>query len=116
VRTLSASVCVSAASLLAPSDEFRVGRLVARFRWVDAYRSRMTSPLLTEGDLDRGHAPDVISPYWRCVVVDPTTGAVCTRRPHGDMQHCGCQVVHGTGWSNRLVLWTAEPSGLGLDG
>ena len=62
---------------------------------------------MTEGDLDRGHAPDLTSPHWRCGIVDPATGAVCTHRPHGsDVQHCGYQAVQGTGRSIRLVRWT----------
>lgn len=74
---------------------------------VPAYRANMTSPLLTEGDLDRGHAPDLTSPHWRCGIVDPATGAVCTHRPHrDDEQHKGYQAVQGTGRSTRLVQWT----------
>ena len=58
---------------------------------------------MTEGDLDRGHAPDLTSPHWRCGIVDPATGAVCTHRPHSsDVQHCGYQAVQGTGRSIRL--------------
>lgn len=41
----------------------------------------MTTPLLTEGDLDRGQPPDLTSPHWRCGIVDPATGAACTLRP-----------------------------------
>jgi hypothetical protein len=67
----------------------------------------MTTPPLTEGDLDRGRAPDLKSPHWRCSTVDPTTGAVCTRRPHrDDEQHQGHQAVQGTGRSTRVVSWT----------
>lgn len=65
----------------------------------------MTTPLLTEGDLDRGRAPELKSPHWRCSIVDSATGAVCTRRPHRDEQHQGYQAVQGTGRSTRLVNW-----------
>jgi hypothetical protein len=35
--------------------------------------------LLTEGDLNRGRAPELTSPHWRCGIVDPkASGAVCT--------------------------------------
>jgi hypothetical protein len=61
---------------------------------------------LTEGDLDRGRAPDLKSPHWRCSTVDPTTGAVCTRRPHRDKQHQGYHAVQGIGRSTRLATWT----------
>jgi hypothetical protein len=65
----------------------------------------ITHPL-TEGDLDRGRAPDLKSPHWRCGIVDPSTTAVCTRRPHHDEQHRGYQAVQGTGRSTRLTAWT----------
>ena len=75
--------------------------------WVGAYRATMTSPLLTEGDLDRGRPTDLTQPHWRCGIVDRATGAVCTRRPHrDDEQHKGYQAVQGTGRSTRLVQWT----------
>jgi hypothetical protein len=64
------------------------------------------TPLLTEGDLDRGRPPDTTKPQWRCGIVDPATGAVCTRRPHGDEQHRGRQAVQGAGRSSKLVAWT----------
>jgi hypothetical protein len=55
-----------------------------------------TSPL-TEGDLDRGRAPDLKRRHRRCSTVDPATGAVCTLRPHShDEQHRGHQAVQGT--------------------
>lgn len=67
----------------------------------------MTTALLTEGDLDRGRPPDLKSPHWRCGIVDPATGAVCTRRPHrDDEQHQGYQAVQGTSRSTRIVRWT----------
>jgi hypothetical protein len=67
----------------------------------------MTLALLTEGDLDRGRPPDLTTPHWRCCIVDPATGAVCTLRPHGkDAQHKGYQAVQGTGRSTKLVAWT----------
>ncbi len=47
----------------------------------------MTTPLLTEGDLDRGRPPELKSPHWRCGIVDPATGATCTLRPHTDDKH-----------------------------
>jgi hypothetical protein len=66
----------------------------------------MTIALLTEGDLDRGHQPDLTRPHWRCRVVHAASGAVCTRRPHGDDgQHQGYQAVQGAGRSTRLVEW-----------
>jgi hypothetical protein len=65
----------------------------------------MTSPLLTEGDLDRDRPPQLTSPHGRCGVVP--TGAVCTRWPHGDgEQHQGYQAVQGTGRSTCRVPWT----------
>ena len=67
----------------------------------------MTVPFLTEGDLDRGRPPDLTSPQWRCGIVDPATGAVCTRRPHGqDEQHKGRAAVQGAGRSSKVVSWT----------
>lgn len=67
----------------------------------------MMTPLLTEGDLDRGHAPDLTSPQWRCGIVDPATGAMCTRRPHREFQeHKGWAAVQGAGRSRMLVEWT----------
>ncbi|MGH3847146.1 MAG: hypothetical protein ACRDS0_37860 [Pseudonocardiaceae bacterium] len=67
----------------------------------------MTTPPLTEGDLDRGGPPELTSPHWRCRIVDPATGAVCTRRPHAEDQcHQGWAAVQGTGRSTRLVSWT----------
>ncbi|MGH3846784.1 MAG: hypothetical protein ACRDS0_35985 [Pseudonocardiaceae bacterium] len=65
--------------------------------------------LLTEGDLDRGRAPDLTIPHWRCGIVDPASGAVCTRRPHGDEeQHQGWEAVQGAGRSTRLVGWSGD--------
>lgn len=61
---------------------------------------------LTEGDLDRGRAPDLNSSHWRCSTVDPATGAVCIRRPHRDTEHRGYHSVQGTGRSTRLATWT----------
>src|SRR5918998_2635168 len=67
----------------------------------------MITTLLTEGDLDRGRLPELKSPHWRCSIVDPATGAVCTRRPHGqDQEHKGWEAVHGAGRSKRQVSWT----------
>jgi hypothetical protein len=67
----------------------------------------MTRPLLTEGDCDRGHPPDLTRPHWRCRVVDPATGAVCTLRPHDDNQeHKGLAAVQGLGRSTKPVAWT----------
>ncbi|MGH3847533.1 MAG: hypothetical protein ACRDS0_39880 [Pseudonocardiaceae bacterium] len=66
----------------------------------------MTIPLLTEGDLVRGGPPELTSPHWRCGIVDPATGAVCTRRPHAeDKCHQGWAAVQGTGRSTRLASW-----------
>jgi hypothetical protein len=66
----------------------------------------MRTALLTEGDIDRGRAPDLTSPHWRCRIVHAASGAVCTRRPHGDdVQHQGYQAVQGAGRSTRLVQW-----------
>lgn len=58
----------------------------------------MTTPLLTEGDLDRGGPPELTSPHWHCGIVDPATGAVCTRRPHNadEGQRKGRAAVQGT--------------------
>ena len=62
--------------------------------------------LLTEGDLDRGRPPDLTSQHWRCGIVDPATGRVCTRRPHADgEQHKGRSAVQGAGRSTRPVSW-----------
>jgi hypothetical protein len=67
----------------------------------------MINPPLTEGDLDRGRAPDLKSPHWRCGIVDPSTTAVCTRRPHRDDQrHQGYHAVQGIGRSIRVTTWT----------
>jgi hypothetical protein len=67
----------------------------------------MTTPLLTEGDLDRGQPPSLRSPHWRCGIVHAASGAVCTRRPHrDDEQHQGYQAVQGIGRSTRLVSWS----------
>lgn len=61
---------------------------------------------LTEGDLVRGCPPDRSFRQWRCRVVDPATGAVCTRRPHGDEEsHQGWEAVQGVGRSTRLTSW-----------
>ncbi|HEY3689458.1 MAG TPA: hypothetical protein VGL46_04040 [Pseudonocardiaceae bacterium] len=46
----------------------------------------ITHPL-TEGGLDRGRAPDLKSPHWRCGIVDPSTTAVCTRGLPGCTGH-----------------------------
>jgi hypothetical protein len=41
--------------------------------------------------------------------VDRPTGAVCTRRPHGqDQEHQGWAAVEGAGRSKKLVGWTGE--------
>jgi hypothetical protein len=62
--------------------------------------------LLTEGDLVRGRAPDLTSPHWRCGIVDPATGAVCTFRPHGDdLEPKGWAAVQDAGRSTKLVSW-----------
>jgi len=67
----------------------------------------MTTPLLTEGDLDRGRPPELKSPHWRCGIVDPASGATCTLRPHTpDKHHRGRQAVQGAGRSTRIVTWT----------
>jgi hypothetical protein len=67
----------------------------------------MTLSLLTEGDCVRGHPPDLTSPHWRCSIVDPATGAVCTLRPHGaDKKHRGLAAVQGLGRSTKPVAWT----------
>ena len=67
----------------------------------------MTTPLLTEGDLDRGRPPDLTIWQWRCGIVDPTTGAVCTLRPHNDdQQHRGQQAVQGSRRATRVITWT----------
>jgi hypothetical protein len=64
-------------------------------------------PLLTEGDLDRGRPPDLTSHHWRCGIVDPATGAVCTRRLHGSgVQHYSFAAVQGGGRDRRLVTWS----------
>jgi hypothetical protein len=47
-------------------------------RDTDLTCTHMITRPLTEGDLDRGRAPDLKSPHWRCSTVDPATGAVCT--------------------------------------
>ncbi|MGH3797151.1 MAG: hypothetical protein ACRDSP_19945 [Pseudonocardiaceae bacterium] len=66
----------------------------------------MSAPLLTEGDLDRGRPPSLKSPHWRCSIVDPASGAVCTRRPHGDdTPHQGYEAVEGGTRSARLTSW-----------
>ena len=74
---------------------------------VSLYPCGMTEPLLTEGDLVRGRGPDLVNQHWRCAVVDPATGAVCTLRPHdeGD-EHKGLAAVQGTGRSTKVVSWT----------
>jgi hypothetical protein len=64
----------------------------------------MITRLLTEGDLDRGRPPARKSPHWRCSIVDPASGAVCTRRPGHDGQHKGYETV--TGGSTRLTDWS----------
>ncbi|MFN2495397.1 MAG: hypothetical protein ABR608_05765 [Pseudonocardiaceae bacterium] len=67
----------------------------------------MVTELLTEGDLDRGHPPDLKSPYWRCSIVDPDSGAVSTLRPHGDDQpHEARERVMGTVRRTRVTTWT----------
>ncbi|MCA1674198.1 MAG: hypothetical protein LC799_19080, partial [Actinobacteria bacterium] len=67
----------------------------------------MVTELLTEGDLDRGHPPDLKSPHWRCSIVDPDSGAVCTLRPHSDdRKHQGVQAVEGGRRATRTVSWT----------
>lgn len=72
-----------------------------------AYRRRVITPLLTEGDLDRGRPPDLTSPHWLCNIVDPDSGAVCTLRPHDDDKpHQGIRAVEGGGRSTRVVTWT----------
>jgi hypothetical protein len=68
---------------------------------------RHDQPLLTKGDLNRGRAPELKSPHWRCGIVDPATGATCTLRPHTqDKQHQGREAVQGAGRSTRIVTWT----------
>src|SRR5438105_1613346 len=67
----------------------------------------MTEFLLTEGDLDRGRPPGVTSPHFRCSIVDPATGAVCTKRPHrSDVEHQGFAAVQGGGWDRHVVTWS----------
>jgi hypothetical protein len=53
-----------------------------------------------------------VNQHWRCAVVDPATGAVCTLRPHdeGD-EHKGLAAVQGTGRSTKVVSWTGVRSG-----
>jgi hypothetical protein len=65
----------------------------------------ITHPL-TKGDLNRGRAPDLKSHHWRCRIVDPATGALCTRRPHHDNEHRGYHTVQGTDRSSCLTTWT----------
>src|SRR5437764_5011408 len=66
----------------------------------------MTGFLLTGGDVARGRPPDVASLSWRCGIVDPSTGAVCTMRPHGeDLEHQGFEAVQGGGRDRRAVAW-----------
>lgn len=66
----------------------------------------MVTPLFTEGDLDCGRPSELKSPRWRCGIVDPATGAVCTLRPHtDDKQHRGREAVQGAGRSTRVVTW-----------
>jgi len=57
------------------SPEWLVLRVAVPDNRVHANRHNMTTPLLTEGDLDRGHPPDLTSPHWRCGIIDPATGA-----------------------------------------
>ena len=66
----------------------------------------MITAVLTEGDLDRGRAPEVTSAQWRCGTVDPATGAVCARRPHRDEQHRGHHVGRGAGRATSVATWT----------
>lgn len=67
----------------------------------------MVSQLLTEGDLDRGRPPERKSPHWRCGIVDPDSGAVCTLRPHGaDKPHKAWERVPGTLRETRVTTWT----------
>lgn len=67
----------------------------------------MTTPVLTEGDVARGHGPDLTRRQWRCGIVHAATGAVCTSRPHGDeVQHRGYEAAQGAGRSTRLKRWS----------
>jgi hypothetical protein len=78
----------------------------AGFGWLTRTLVGMMTPLLPEGDLVRGRAPDLTSPHWRCGIVDRATGAVCTRCPHGQGQeHQGWAAVQGAGRSKKLVGW-----------
>ena len=64
------------------------------------------TPLLTEGDLDRGRPPALKSLHWCCGIVDPATGAACTLRPHTDgKHHQGRQAVQGAGRSCGARIW-----------
>lgn len=66
----------------------------------------MTEFLLTEGDVARDRPPDIANAYFCCGIVDPATGAVCTKRPHGDaVEHEGYSAVSGGGRDRRLETW-----------
>ena len=61
---------------------------------------------MTEGDVARSRSPDVRSAYFRCGIVDPAIGAVCTKRPHRDREgHQGFEAVAGAGQDRRLAAW-----------
>jgi hypothetical protein len=58
-----------------------------------------------EGILTGSTPSGMTSPRWCCGIVHGTSGAVCTRRPHGDdVQHRGYEAVQGAGRSTHLVL------------
>ncbi len=67
---------------------------------------RMTTPLLTEGDLDRGRPPELTSPHWRCRIVDAARALCAHGGLMGDEGHQGWAAVQSTGRSTRLVNWT----------
>jgi len=80
-------------------------------------------PLLIEGDPDCGRAPDVTSLHWRCGIVNPATGAVCTAArmmtmsKQGSGGRAGCRPVQQgrrLDWRYRVAPWllTTTP-GLG---
>jgi len=68
----------------------------------------VATQLLTESDLDCDRVPELQSPHWKCSVAEPTTGGVCTSRPHHDEQHEDYQSVQGVGRSIRLVSWIGD--------
>lgn len=62
---------------------------------------------LTEGDVDRGRPAEGGGLDHYCGIVEPTTGAVCTKRPHGDhVEHQGYSAVSGGGRDRQLETWS----------